>query len=320
MSHVMADQAPHRAGRSVVRSSRLWLIILVGGALAWLLAALIVAITNDTILVPTLLIVGSFFVPVSMVALAATRPHDEGVGAEALTLGFLGAGTLGLLSAALTEVEVMPSVAGTFLSVGLIEETAKALVLLAAARSVHARTPRNGLILGATVGAGFAAFESTGYALQALIEHVHDHPVVNIVGTEAARALLAPFGHITWTALLGAALFAGASPTGKLRVTWTIVATFVGVVLLHAAWDSAYGWSILAVDGLAGEGWHFDWPNTAEYAGTPTGRDLVLFDVAYCVLIGLNVLLGSLWVILRYRASRPGRGAAVTPERSPAPR
>jgi RsiW-degrading membrane proteinase PrsW (M82 family) len=306
----MARTTPREPGFRFLRSSRLWLVVLLAGAVVWLLAAAIVALTQDTILVPTLLIVGSFFVPLSMVAFATSRPHEDTLGADALALGFLGGGTFGLLCAGLTEVEIMPSVAGTFLSVGVIEETVKGVVLVLVARGVRTREPRLGLVLGATVGAGFAAFESTGYALQALIDHAHDHPVVNIVGTEAARALLAPFGHITWTALLGAALFATASRSGRFRITPALLATFAGVILLHAAWDSAYGWAILAVDGLQGDGWHFDWPNTAAYAGTPTGSDLVVFDVAYCALIGLNILLGTLWVVLRYRAVRRARPRA----------
>ena len=80
---------------------------------------------------------------------------------------------------------------------------------MAAARGLSTRQPREGMILGATVGAGFAAFESSGYALKAFLENVDDHGVLNIVGTEAIRAISAPFGHIMWTAILGGAIFAG---------------------------------------------------------------------------------------------------------------
>jgi hypothetical protein len=60
--------------------------------------------------------------------------------------------------------------------------------LLAVARGLSTRHPREGMILGATVGAGFAAFESSGYALKAFIENIDEHAVLNIVGTEAVRA------------------------------------------------------------------------------------------------------------------------------------
>ena len=77
--------------------------------------------------------------------------------------------------------------------------------MVAVAWSLTSRRPRGGTALGATVGAGFAAFESTGYAFNALLQHQDDHPILNILQTQVSRALLAPFGHITWTAL-----FAGA--------------------------------------------------------------------------------------------------------------
>jgi PrsW family intramembrane metalloprotease len=120
--------------------------------------------------------------------------------------------------AALTEVYFLPSTVGTFVGVAVFEETAKALVVVAVGARIGARRPRDGMILGATVGAGYAAFESAGYALQTFLDHRSDHPILNIVSTEAQRAVLSPFGHLTWTALLGGAIFAawqgGLSGTG----------------------------------------------------------------------------------------------------------
>ena len=71
-------------------------------------------------------------------------------------------------------------------------------MLLAVAHLVHHREPRDGMVLGAIVGAGFAAFESSGYALQTILDHIDERPVFNILETELFRALLAPFGHISW--------------------------------------------------------------------------------------------------------------------------
>jgi RsiW-degrading membrane proteinase PrsW (M82 family) len=284
---------------------RLWLLVLGAGAVVWLLAAVITAVTKDTILVPTLILVGSFFVPVAMVSFALTREREGALSAQIVAVGFVAGGTVGLLGAALTEVEVLPPALGNLLGVGLIEEGAKGLVLLGVAHFVHPRGPRDGMALGATVGAGFASFESSGYAMTALIDHGRDHAVVNIVATEATRALLAPFGHITWTALLGGALFAAAaSGDGRLRITWGVVGTFAGVVLLHAAWDASYGWAIIATEGLVGSGWSFDWPNTKAWAGSPTGRDLLVWQAFYDVLIALNAAIGTTWLVRRWRAYR----------------
>ena len=51
--------------------------------------------------------------------------------------------------------------------------------------------------------------------------------------------MLAPFGHITWTALIGGALFAS-SRGGRFHVTRGLVLTILGVVALHALWDQSY--------------------------------------------------------------------------------
>ena len=162
---------------------------------------------------------------------------------------------------------------------------------------------RDGMILGATVGAGFAAFESAGYALSTFLDHRADHPVLNIVSTEAQRAVVSPFGHLTWTALAGGAIFAawrggGFGPIAP--VAWT----FAGVVALHAAWDSTSGWAITIARGLAGDGWDAGWPATDEWIGRPTGAELTTFNVAYGVLIGANALVGTVWVINRWRHYR----------------
>ena len=212
-------------------------------------------------------------------------------------------GAIGLVLAALTEVYFLPAAAGKFVSVGLIEELAKAIVFVAVAWNLPVRRARDGMVLGATVGAGFAAFESAGYALKTVIDHSDDHPVLDIVSTEAQRAVLSPFGHITWTALLGGAIFA-AWKGNAFRPVAPVLWTFVGVVALHAAWDASTGWAIVIAEGLTGDGWHADWPNTDDWIGSPSGNELIAFDVAYDLLIGLNALVGTVWIIRRWRRYR----------------
>ena len=46
-----------------------------------------------------------------------------------------------------------------------MEETAKVLAMVVVARAAKYRYKLNGLLVGAAVGVGFAAFESMGYAL-----------------------------------------------------------------------------------------------------------------------------------------------------------
>jgi protease PrsW len=278
-----------------------WAFVLVGGTLVWLLAAGITVITEDKILVPTVILIGSFLVPVTVITWAMGLPRAGELTPRVVFLGFLTGGTLGVLAAALLETYLLPDDVGTFLSVGLIEESTKALALLGVAHLVRTRGPRDGMVLGAIVGAGFAAFESAGYAFNSVIEHLDDHPIANIMETEFSRAILAPFGHILWTALVGGALFAGVSAAGRFRVTWELVGTFLGVVLLHAAWDASYGTAVVLAQGLVGTGWELEWPNTSSWIGAPTQEDLVVFNAGYDVLLAVNAIIGTWWVVHTYR-------------------
>ena len=153
--------------------TRLWKLLLAGGIVTWLIAAVVTEVTNDNILVPTVIIVGSFLVPVTMAAFALSRRRGGYLTTEEVVLGFLLAGTLAVVGTALLETYLLPAASGTFIAVGWIEELGKGAVLLLVAHQVHHREPRDGMVLGAVVGAGFAAFESAGYALQTLLDNLN---------------------------------------------------------------------------------------------------------------------------------------------------
>ena len=211
----------------------LWLWALAAGIVLWCSVATAVALTDDTILAPNLILLGSFLVPICTVLFVLSRPREAHLTVEMIVLGFLAGGTAGVVLTGTTEVYVLPDRVGTNALIGVIEEGGKALILVAVALLVRPRVPRDGMVLGLTVGAGFAAFESAGYALTALIQHSDDHPVLHVLQTEAHRGVLAPFGHLTWTAILGGAIFASAWTTGRFRLDRRVVGTFIGVVVLH---------------------------------------------------------------------------------------
>jgi protease PrsW len=279
----------------------LWLVTLLVGGLLWAAVAVAIALTDDTILVPNLLLLGTFLVPVCTVLFVLSRPHEAHLRVETLMLGFLAGGTAGVVLTGVTEVYVLPDKLATNYLIGLIEESAKALILVGVATFVRLRVPRDGMVLGATVGAGFAAFESAGYALGAMIEYSDDHPVLNVLQTEALRAALAPFGHIAWTAILGGAIFASAWTTGHFRFDRRVFWTALGVIMIHGTWDASYGWAIRISRGLGGEGWTFGWPNTAAWVGTPSGSDLLRFQIVYDGLLTILGVIGLVWALRRWR-------------------
>jgi RsiW-degrading membrane proteinase PrsW (M82 family) len=90
------------------------------------------------------------------------------------------------------------------------------------------------------VGFGFAALESSGYALVSLFVVQGGHlylSLSSVVFTELIRGVLAPFGHGLWSAILGGVIFHGAR-NGRLRPTLGIVVAYLGVSILHGAFDT----------------------------------------------------------------------------------
>jgi len=131
-----------------------------------------------------------------------------------------------------------------YLGVGLIEEFAKLLALVLVCWGLRHFRIRDGIILGAAVGSGFAAFESSGYAFSALFTP-HGLSLFSLVYTEVLRGVLAPLGHGLWTAILGGVLFEGASRRGHLALTGRLFLVYLAVSVLHGLWDSMRGIAIV---------------------------------------------------------------------------
>jgi hypothetical protein len=98
---------------------RLWLGLLCAGAVVWALATAITAVTRDTILVPTVIMVGSFLVPATMVAFALTRAHTTRLEPGLLLAGFFAAGAL-FAAAPAGRLRISRGVAATFAGVVLL--------------------------------------------------------------------------------------------------------------------------------------------------------------------------------------------------------
>ncbi|MCU1375419.1 MAG: PrsW family intrarane metalloprotease [Actinomycetia bacterium] len=298
-------------------------IFLVGVAI-WLVGTAVTSATKDIILVPVVIVAGSFTIPVAIVVTLLRRggrPVGTVMAPGVVVEAFLGAGTLGLLLAALLESYLLPSKVGTSVVVGLIEETCKGLVIVLAARQLRSRAPLDGMVLGAVVGAGFGAFESAGYAFHAYISSGTDAPFASLVQSQISRALVTPLGHMLWSSILGGVLFAAVGRPGS-RVQTGVVATFVGVIALHVAWDLSDGFALMLASGFTREGWHGGWPDAAAWADQPTPLQLNLFNALYDGLLLVVGLVGTLWFARRWRCAR-GAGARqmgiVTSNDVPAP-
>ena len=87
--------------------------------------------------------------------------------------------------------------------VGLIEEVAKAAIVAAFLfKSKKSNYILDGLLIGAAVGAGFAAFETAGYILRFGL----NNGLQTMLEVIKFRGFLAPGGHVAWAAIEGAGL------------------------------------------------------------------------------------------------------------------
>ncbi|WP_433381546.1 PrsW family intramembrane metalloprotease [Actinoplanes sp. CA-142083] len=291
-----------------------WARIFLGGGALWAAAVVITFLTGNVNLVPTIILVGAFLVPVTFVSYAFQRA-DGILTPQKIFSAFLYGGVMGVLGASVLEAAfVHNTTIHGFLVVGLIEEGVKLTVLWLMARKLGRYTIRDGLVLGATVGFGFAAFESAGYAFQALFTQQGGLSLLNVVETELLRGVLTPFGHGLWTAVAGAALFAVAARRGKMRLrSWLVAGAYLLVSVLHALWDAAglaAAWLTLHLTGSAMQ--RYDARNGIGVTAT-TGQvhlDAVLNLVlpALDALIGLAVITAVMVHVRRQeRAASPIR-------------
>ena len=239
MNDVTASQGALQKIKGQSWAPRWWAVFLVGLAL-WGAAIGSVFVTGDLIVLPTVFLLGSFLVPVTAVVWYLDHNPDPALSPQRIVTAFLIAGVLGLLAAAFLEYWLVygPGLRGN-LKVGLIEEFVKGVAIVALALGLRSYTTRAGIVLGATVGFGFAALESSGYALAALLVVQGQHLTLSfsdVVITELARGVLAPFGHGLWSAILGGVIF-HAARNGHLRPTVSVLIAYLGVSLLHGAFD-----------------------------------------------------------------------------------
>jgi RsiW-degrading membrane proteinase PrsW (M82 family) len=298
---------------SATQVRRVWLRMFLTGLALWTAAIVIILMTGNANLIPTVVLLGSFLVPVTFVVWAFERRETGEITAGLVFSTFVTGGVLGVLGASVLESYLLHPSPWLFFGVALIEEAVKLGALMMLTRHLRTRTLRDGMILGAAVGFGFAAFESAGYAFVALFS-VDGLSLVQLVQTEVLRGVLAPVGHGLWTAILGGVLFA-ASGQKHFRITAKVVLTYLGVSILHGLWDSMHSIALyLTLVLTEGE----------QYAATPQGwlvepsaEQVNIFTAMQWGGLALVSIVGIGWLLVLWsRTPRPVRTTWAT-ARSP---
>jgi RsiW-degrading membrane proteinase PrsW (M82 family) len=270
------------------RGARGWFHVLWVGIVLFLVTTFVMLWTGNANLYPTVIMIGNFLIPVVFVTFLYDHQHLSRLTPEIITKSFILGGILGVLGATVLESILLPAPSNPDqglslmggLAVGLIEEASKILAVIFLARRMEHRQTIDGLLIGAAVGMGFAALESTGYAFTSFL--LNQGHVGASLFTTVLRGLFAPFGHGTWTAILAAVLFRQSAPNNRFRITGLVFVAYLFVSILHGLWD-----------GL---------PNTI-YLVIPPGIPIPLISL----LIGIVGLatLGAMYVRARRRKALP---------------
>ncbi len=226
-------------GPATAGQRRYWWRVLLFSFACYVAGIAILAVTGNPNIFPTVIMLGSFMVPVAYVVFFYERRsiHEANIVATALT--FLYGGVLGTFSAALLEPLFVRNLdIRTAFIIGLIEELTKIIGVLVIARHRRHDSQLDGLVLGAAAGMGFAAFESVGYAFTAFLRTSGSFSAV--VGVTMIRGILSPVGHGTWTAILCGVLFRQ-SRAGGFRIDRHVILAYLTAVALHGLWDGLPG-------------------------------------------------------------------------------
>ncbi len=220
----------HRSGPTIV-----WWPIFRSALGLYAIGVLLLLATENASLFPTVAILGNFLVPATYVAYFYEHRHLSRVSVPTTAMSFIYGGALGVFAAAILEPLFIDQLGfQTAFVVGLIEEFAKVLGVWAIARRRRHDSELDGLLLGFAAGTGFAAFESTSYAVGAF---VHSGGTLSVrVVRILLRGLIAPIGHATWTGLLAGVCFRE-TRDGRFRLTRPVLGAYLGVAILHGFWD-----------------------------------------------------------------------------------
>jgi protease PrsW len=219
------------SGRLMGALRRPWVQTLLGGLALWAILDWATLESGNINLVPSVVLLGATLGPVTFVVYVYERVRD--VSWPSLLQCFVAGGALGVAAASVAEYRTMVELGALpTTAIGLIEETCKLIVPVAIFFAARYRREADGLLFGVASGMGFAAFESMGYGLTALLSGGGNIGTVEEV--LFSRTVLSPAGHAAWTGIICAALW-----RARERGTWAMVpVAFLVGVALHALWDS----------------------------------------------------------------------------------
>ncbi|MBO0602520.1 PrsW family intramembrane metalloprotease [Sporosarcina sp. E16_3] len=187
---------------------------------------------------PGLIMVGSFVAPFSLLIFFWEMNAPRNISIYETAQMFFVGGTASLVLT-LFLYSIFPvydlNYSGA-IAVGVVEEIGKLAVVIYFIRKLNPKFILNGLLIGATIGAGFAAFESAGYAFNLGLIYGDQA----MISTIFKRAWMSVGTHVVWTAIAGAALvyvLDGNRFNQSHLLNSKFIKLFSVPVILHSIWD-----------------------------------------------------------------------------------
>jgi RsiW-degrading membrane proteinase PrsW (M82 family) len=217
-----------------------WLWVLIVGILLFIAAEQALRFTGNPNFFPTVLLLGSFVIPVTFVTYIYERERrlDTHAGSPLVvaTLCFLVGGAIGVVAAGVLEFETLQNLSALgLLGVGAIEEAAKLIFPVGLFLWGRYRSEMDGILFGVAAGMGFASLETMGYGLVSFVRAGGDINVLEQV--LLVRGILSPVGHAAWTGLICAVIWRERQRGKRGRSVLAAFIVFIVAVILHTLWD-----------------------------------------------------------------------------------
>ena len=213
-----------------------WLQIFIVGMALSIASEEALRITGNPNFFPTVILLGSFVVPITFVAYFYEHVKHREISMPLLTSCFIVGGVIGLIAAGFIEYGTLRglNIPGLF-GIGLIEETVKLIFPIVLYVLWRYRHEADGLLFGIAAGMGFAALETMGYGLVSFIQSRGDISVLQQV--LIIRGFLSPAGHAAWTGYICAVLWRERERKGHTSINWSVIGAFILAIVLHTVWD-----------------------------------------------------------------------------------
>lgn len=224
---------------------RPWLFsrVFVVFAITYALLFICTYLFNNTLTIPGLIIIGSFAVPFSLLIFFWETNVPRNISIYEISKMFFMGGTSSLVITLflysffpINGLNVIDTVV-----IGFIEEVGKLAIIAYFINKINPKYILNGLLIGAAIGAGFASFESAGYAFNFGLTY-GGHEMLSVIFSRACQAIGT---HTVWAAISGAALVyvkRDASLHKEHFFNIKFFRLFIVPIILHALWDSPLQW------------------------------------------------------------------------------